>query len=200
MAKLIFIDRDFLGQVYDLVIEKTKVGRSDENTLVLRHETVSSQHCEILTNGPEVIVRDLGSRNGTFINGVRFQGQRQVKSGQTIRFGNVEARLELAPDSSHDPDTDETAVRLHQKAMRGAAAGSKPPAPDPVARMGVDSGLPSDEPTILLPKSTLAELGKVRAAVETPTPPKPSKSKKGLVWILIVLGVIAGLWWLRSRT
>src|SRR5690349_13771912 len=126
MAKLIFIDREFSGQAYELIIEKTTVGRADHNTLVLRHDTVSSQHCEILANGPEVIVRDLGSRNGTFVNGARFQGQRQVKSGQTIRFGNVEARLEIELDSSYDPDTSETAVHLHQKLMRGANKERKP--------------------------------------------------------------------------
>src|SRR5690349_2901947 len=100
MAKLIFIDRDFAGHAYNLVVEKTRVGRGDDNTLVLRHETVSAHHCEILANDPEVIVRDLGSRNGTFVDGVRFTGQRQVKSGQIIRFGRVEARLELEQESS----------------------------------------------------------------------------------------------------
>src|SRR5689334_12534694 len=102
MAKLIFTNREFGGQVYSLITEKTTVGRSTSNVLVLRHETVSAQHCEIMVNDPEVIVRDLGSRNGTFVDGVQLIGQRQVKSGQMIRFGQVEARLELGRPADTD--------------------------------------------------------------------------------------------------
>src|SRR5260370_20998316 len=97
MAKLIFTDPNFSGKVYELMLEKTTVGRGDHNTLVIRDKSLSSSHCEILTNGPEVIVRDLDSSNGTFVNGARLNKQRQVKSGQTVRFGSLEAPLELDP-------------------------------------------------------------------------------------------------------
>src|SRR6266481_4172253 len=97
MAKLIFIDENFSGRVYELMLEKTTVGRGDQNTLVIRDTSLSSTHCEILMHGSEVIVRDLDSRNGTFVNGIRLNKQSQVKSGQTVRFGSVEARLDLGP-------------------------------------------------------------------------------------------------------
>ena len=42
MPKLFFIDRNFSGQVYELILEKTSVGRSDQNVLVIRDESVSS--------------------------------------------------------------------------------------------------------------------------------------------------------------
>src|SRR5947207_14315734 len=95
MAKLVFIDKNFSGKVYELMLEKTTVGRGDQNTLVIRDNSLSSRHCEILMNGPEIIVRDLDSLNGTFVDGIRLNKQSQAKSGQTVRFGNVEARLEL---------------------------------------------------------------------------------------------------------
>src|SRR2546428_13236852 len=84
MAKLIFIDQRFAGRVYELVLEKTTVGRGDQNTLTIRDRSLSASHCEILTYGSEVIVRDLNSRNGTFVQGVRLNQQSQVKSGQTV--------------------------------------------------------------------------------------------------------------------
>ena len=89
MPKLIFIDKNFSGQVYELVLEKTTVGRSDQNTLVIHDNSLSAAHCEILVNGPEVIVRDLNSRNGTFVDGSRLNKQSGVRSGQTVRFGSV---------------------------------------------------------------------------------------------------------------
>jgi pSer/pThr/pTyr-binding forkhead associated (FHA) protein len=201
MAKLIFIDRDFMGQVYQLAVEKTTVGRADQNTLVLRHETVSSHHCEILTNGPEVIVRDLGSRNGTYINGAKFQGQRQVKSGQTIRFGTVEARLELDPDSSYEPETDETAVRLHWKVIRDARREQNAaPSPQPVARISHDPGPPSDEPTILLPKSAVQPAQSIPAVQNNPESPARRPGKPMWIWVLIALGVLGFLGWLLTRS
>src|SRR5437899_11606033 len=97
MAKLVFIDQNFSGRAYELILEKTSVGRGDQNTLVIRDSSLSATHCEILMYGSEIIVRDLDSRNGTFVDGIRLNKQSQVKSGQVVRFGSVEARLELDP-------------------------------------------------------------------------------------------------------
>jgi predicted component of type VI protein secretion system len=203
MAKLIFIDRDFAGQVYKLAVEKTTVGRGDSNTLVLRHETVSAHHCEILANDPEVIVRDLGSRNGTFVNGVRFTGQRQVKSGQSIRFGHVEARLELDRASADDSETDETAVRLHHEVMRDAAAGPKsPPAPQPAPQPAITASpaAGSEEQTILVPQTT-SRTPAPASPIET-TPVQASRPSKASILAAVGIGVvalIALLWWLLTR-
>jgi hypothetical protein len=81
MAKLIFINPEHAAQVYELTLEKTTVGRAAGNTLVIPDGSLSAQHCEIHVNGPEVIVRDLGSRNGTFVNGAKLTNQRsQLKT------------------------------------------------------------------------------------------------------------------------
>ena len=83
MTKLIFIDEKFGGRVYEFVVPETTVGRGGHNTLTIRDASVSQTHCEILAYGPEVIVRDLGSSNGTFVNGERLHNQqRQLKAGQ----------------------------------------------------------------------------------------------------------------------
>ena len=94
MPKLHFTNGEFDGTVYGLTLEKTSVGRSHTNTVVICDRFVSAKHCDILVNGSEVIVRDLGSRNGTFVNGRRLQNQQcGVKSGHIIAFGSVQARL-----------------------------------------------------------------------------------------------------------
>src|SRR5260221_2611117 len=92
--KLVFISTPFAGRTYALTLEKVSVGRAGFNTLAIHDPSVSLTHCEILVNGPEVIIRDLGSSNGTFVEGARLQHhQSQIKSGQLVRFGSVEARL-----------------------------------------------------------------------------------------------------------
>lgn len=119
MAKLIFNGEHFAGQVYELTLEKTTVGRGDGNILVIHHPSVSLMHCEILVHGPEVIVRDLGSANGTFVNRVRHHHQQfQLKSGQVVRFGPVEARLELNPSDDDYVASDITAVHEHARVLR----------------------------------------------------------------------------------
>ena len=119
MPKLIFIGEHFAGRVYELTLEKTTVGRGDGNVLAIHDPSVSLAHCEILVHGPEVIVRDLGSTNGTFVNRVRLEHrQAQLKSGQVVRFGSVEARLELDPADDEYEASDITAVHEHARFLR----------------------------------------------------------------------------------
>ncbi len=56
--------------------------------------TVSRKHAQILRNGAQVVVKDFGSTNGTFINGVQVQGEKPLQSGDTVQFGSVRFRFE----------------------------------------------------------------------------------------------------------
>lgn len=95
------------------------MGRAAGNTLVIADASLSARHCEILVNGPEIIVRDLGSRNGTMVNGRKLVNQQsQLKSGQVVRFGSVEARLELDNLPSGDTLSEMTAVHSLDRIMR----------------------------------------------------------------------------------
>ncbi len=67
MAKLVVLNEGLTGQSIELKSDKTTIGRVDDNTFQLAVGSVSSHHCEILLQGNEVVVRDLGSTNGTFI-------------------------------------------------------------------------------------------------------------------------------------
>src|SRR5262245_14365004 len=130
MAKLVFLGEKFGSRVYEFVPEKTTVGRGDQNTLAIRDESVSNVHCEIIVNGPEVIVHDFGSANGTFVNGKRVNGQCQVKDGQIICFGSVEARLDLGLQQWEDTAAEETAVFAMQRIMRDQRREKKNPKPE----------------------------------------------------------------------
>ena len=204
MAKLIFTDKTHEGRVYELILEKTTVGRSDQNTLVISDASLSAAHCEILVNGPEVIVRDLGSRNGTFVNGARLVNQQsQLKSGQTVRFGAVEARLELDAPPSDETVSEMTAVHAAGRAMRERERERENPKPaNPSMKLGSPDSGPSDDRTVT--DFTAPQPRPVEARTSPPpgaNPPETS-SRKAVIVIAVVLvlglAVLLWLWWGRK--
>ncbi|MEY2410986.1 MAG: hypothetical protein QOF48_3656 [Verrucomicrobiota bacterium] len=200
MSKLVFIGEKFGGRVYEFVPEKTTVGRGDQNTLVIRDDSVSNIHCEILVNGPEVIVHDLGSANGTYVNGVRIQGQCQVKDGQLVRFGSVEARLDLGLRQWEDTATEETAVFAMQRIMRDQRREKKTPKPlDPSMTLEAESRPELGDHTVLMTRPTPPP-----EALAPASPGKTSAPSKGNIWrVIITFALLAAgtvlLCWFVSR-
>ncbi|MDR0782783.1 MAG: FHA domain-containing protein [Propionibacteriaceae bacterium] len=78
------------------LVPKVRIGRSDACELVLSDDYVSSMHAILSRqdNGTWVI-RDLGSTNGTYVNGNRLQDPTIVGPADIIRVGEVQMRLEL---------------------------------------------------------------------------------------------------------
>src|SRR6516162_4070073 len=93
MAKLVLLSAGMTGRTHELKTEKTTVGRVEDNTFQIAEPSVSSHHCEVLLKGTDVIVKDLNSTNGTFINGEKI-AEAPLKPGQILRLGQVEIRLE----------------------------------------------------------------------------------------------------------
>jgi predicted component of type VI protein secretion system len=118
MARLIVTSPEFLGQGCDLPDGRFPVGRAQRNMVIVSDSSVSSDHCELMVNGNEVIVRDCGSRNGTFVNGHRVQSQAQVKHGQSLRLGSVDLRLELEGQLETQSFTSVTAFSALKAASR----------------------------------------------------------------------------------
>ena len=74
-------------------MDRTTVGRVSDNAFEIPEASVSSHHAEIILRGNDVLIRDLGSTNGTFINGEKIT-EAVLNPGQTLRFGTVEMRLD----------------------------------------------------------------------------------------------------------
>ena len=129
MFKLIFTDPVFEGQSFELPDGTTTVGRAPDNTLIIDDACVSAHHCQILRYGREVIVRDAGSSNGTWIDDRPLRGQAPVHNGQTIRFASVEARLEMPLPKMQNDHTEVTAIYLHARASMELSTPPKPPSP-----------------------------------------------------------------------
>ena len=82
------------GRTHELKVDKTTIGRVEDNTFQIAEPSVSSHHCEILLKGTDVVVHDLNSTNGTFINGEKVNDESFLKPGQVLRLGQIEMRLE----------------------------------------------------------------------------------------------------------
>ncbi len=70
-----------------------KIGRSAACGLQLNCPAVSAVHAEFIDQGPTALLRDLGSTNGTFVNGVRLASAIELASGDLIQFGSQAFRV-----------------------------------------------------------------------------------------------------------
>lgn len=70
-----------------------RIGRDPVNGLRLTHETVSRAHAELSNQGGIWVLRDLGSTNGTTVNGRRVIGAVVVREGDQVGFGRMSFRL-----------------------------------------------------------------------------------------------------------
>jgi predicted component of type VI protein secretion system len=97
-AKLTVVGGDAKARQYDLYLP-TVIGRSRGTDLRLRHPLVSREHCEVFEANGMLMVRDLGSLNGTFVGDTRIAEQAMpVKPGDLLTVGPVTFRAEYRPD------------------------------------------------------------------------------------------------------
>jgi pSer/pThr/pTyr-binding forkhead associated (FHA) protein len=94
MAKLVVLSEGLTGKSYELKVDKTTIGRLEDNNFQIAEGSVSSHHCEVLLRGKDVVIKDLNSTNGTFVNGERVTAEAPLKPGQILRLGSIEMRLE----------------------------------------------------------------------------------------------------------
>ncbi|MDF1504937.1 FHA domain-containing protein, partial [Roseisolibacter sp. H3M3-2] len=113
------------------------VGRSAECALVLADPTVSRRHAEVHAVDDHLVVMDLGSRNGTFRNGVRVERAR-LRAGDVVAFGVVPLRVE-------GEGVPESATAADNGAPAAETAAALPPDIIPP---------PSAEPTARAPRAT----------------------------------------------
>ena len=130
MAKLVVLTQSMAGRSCDLASERTTIGRVEENNFQISEPSVSSRHCEILLRGNDVVVKDLGSTNGTFINGEKITEEGVLKPGQTLRLGNIELKLDTpgaagapAPASGSAPAPAPAAPAPKKEPTKAAAGG-----------------------------------------------------------------------------
>ena len=76
------------------------IGRASDCSIPIKDRYLSRKHAEIIANGNGWILKDLGSANGTYLNGSRVERDEQLKTGDRIRLGDTEIVFETAERST----------------------------------------------------------------------------------------------------
>lgn len=94
MVRLILMHESGVAGEFQLKPGVNTIGRSPDNDLSVDDASVSDQHCEIELTASGVMVRDLGSANGTWIDAARIE-QGRLDAGQTLLVGEVPFALQV---------------------------------------------------------------------------------------------------------
>src|SRR5580698_5718514 len=92
MARLILATAE--GQQAIDLRSTNSLGRHPNNTIQLLDKIVSKEHCILEQREGQFILRDLGSLNGTYVNGERVRGEILLKHGDEIALGSTRARYD----------------------------------------------------------------------------------------------------------
>jgi hypothetical protein len=169
------------GKAYPLEKSEMFIGRDLANDIVINDPEISRKHARIFMQGINIVIEDLGSTNGTSINGQRLMGPYVLRPGEVITFGE---HIALVFESvTQDPNATVAAVR--QPTPAATPAYTPPPqqqAPAPVYHA------PPPPQSQYTPPPAPAYSGQVPSQ---PVPLAPAPQKKGsLLWIFIVIAII----------
>lgn len=89
MARLFVYPKKGETYWYKLEQEKTTIGRSEDNDIALGDPFSSGHHALICFSGDGYLIRDNGSKNGTFLNGKKVTGEAELKKGDEILVGST---------------------------------------------------------------------------------------------------------------
>ncbi len=127
MARLILATPEG-SQVVDLQVANS-LGRHPSNTIQLLDKIVSKEHCIVEQRGPAFWLRDLGSLNGTYINGERVRGEQILRHGDDISLGATRARYDDGSGAPMGPPRHGTPHNQSPFAGQVAGPGQAPNGP-----------------------------------------------------------------------
>ncbi len=123
-VKLVVVGGRHAGKEIPVTGPQFLIGRGEKCQLRPQSDMVSREHCAIVIEEGSVSVRDLGSRNGTFVNDQRVQGTRKLHGGDRLKIGPLEfeVRLDVPIGGKKKPKVQS----IQEAAARAAKEGSGP--------------------------------------------------------------------------
>ena len=121
MARIIFTLEDGTEIESELDTDLITVGRHPDSNVVLPSPSVSSHHATIKRRGDSYFVQDLGTTNGTRLNGVEVE-EAKLEEGDRLSFGDIPAVLQLkdAPVKKKGDEAPNQAVKARVAPKPGA--------------------------------------------------------------------------------
>jgi pSer/pThr/pTyr-binding forkhead associated (FHA) protein len=142
------------------------IGRSPECHLCAGSTSISRRHCAITRNGTSVTIKDLGSRNGTLVNGEKITGEVELQSGDDIAIGSLGFMVTISSGLNNEKKPQVKTVAEAVERVAEKASGSSMSVDD-ISNWLVDTDKPkgtfSDTQTIKLDDTKASEL---RAAMQ----------------------------------
>lgn len=158
------------------------VGRGDDCDLRPKSDAISRRHCELSERDGEIWIQDLGSKNGTLVNGERISGPRQLHGGETLKIGKLEFELVMS-ESAPVADDAET-IRSSSQTVVGTEASAIPTEVPTETRVQEASTRVLNQNDLLPPggkptKSSGAPTGAEASPAKPPGGPAPAKRATG---------------------
>lgn len=110
MPKITINTTDGSALEFELSADRYRIGRAQDNDLVVPDGSVSSYHGEIIVQGNSIEFNDLGSTNGTHVNGQRVENA-TINPGEDFRIGSCPVLLhaDAATQPAYEPAADDAA-------------------------------------------------------------------------------------------
>jgi hypothetical protein len=167
------------GKTYPLEKQEVLLGRDLVNDIAISDPEVSRRHARFLMQEDNVIIEDLGSTNGTFLNGQRISSPQQLRTGDVITFG--ENVVMVFEKSTYDPDATVVASGMDNTVQPPTP---QQPQPTPQPQQPSYGVIPPQQPAPQRPAPQ-----QPRPPAQQPTPMgQPKPKKKGFpTWLIILI-------------
>ncbi len=117
-CQLMVIEGEDKGKKYKLDRPATKVGKREGNDLALSDKTVSRNHLEIEYTSDSFLLRDMGSTNGTYVNGTKVK-EAYLAPGDVIKLGNTSIEFQAFSETAKiEPSSSESYGNMVAKSRR----------------------------------------------------------------------------------
>jgi pSer/pThr/pTyr-binding forkhead associated (FHA) protein len=196
LASLLFRTGDLKGRRLPIKVPVVNIGRGDYNDVVISDPSVSTMHAKLQRREAIWILTDLGSTNGTFVEGERLTGEVPLSPGTTLRFGDVSALFEPL-DETVAPELPNRTKMMPRIEVEPPPRVEPPRAAEPEPPKAVEeeqlaaAAAPADQ------EGPVLEAQKQRARPRRPihmAPPRPkSPSTLTVVGLLILVAILAYL-------
>jgi len=110
------------GQAIPIKLPQFLIGRDPQCHLRPASSVISKRHCALITKNGKVFLRDFESTNGTFVNDVRVEKQRELKNEDVLKVGPVTFRVQIEGAVTVDKPTPLPANRREEGGEEDAAA------------------------------------------------------------------------------
>jgi predicted component of type VI protein secretion system len=166
-----------VGKVYPLEKSEIFVGRDLSNDIVINDPEISRRHARLYVQGASYVLEDLGSTNGTFVNGQRLMGANVLRPGDSVTFGERMNLVFEAADYDQDATLASPSTRTAYEPQGPAQIYAPQPAYPPAEPAYPPAGSQAQ------PRRVESYAGQVPAAY---APEAPAERRLPVVWIVVI--------------